>query len=97
MRTKTNLKPRTIGTLLLAVTVSCLAATSASATSPGFCEGYAKSAVHQYNRNIVKGCGYAGWRWHAWYKGHYQWCRSTSKHFARSERIQRFVMLKQCW
>jgi len=36
---------------------------------------------------LGKAC--TGFRWHNWYDGHYQWCRSTSKAAARSEAIVR--------
>ncbi|MCH9808150.1 MAG: hypothetical protein K0U74_10480 [Alphaproteobacteria bacterium] len=82
---------------LLALAAATVISTTAQAAPPGFCHKYAKAAVHQNHRNIIKGCGYSGWRWHAWYQGHYKWCRSTSKGFARSERVNRFILLKQCW
>lgn len=92
-----NFKTKVILVSLLVLLGTTLITKSAEAAPPGFCHTYAKAAVHQNNRNFIKGCGYSGWRWHGWYQGHYKWCRSTSKAFARSERIQRFVMLKQCW
>jgi hypothetical protein len=98
MRTKrSNFDTRLIWGSLLALAATTAISAPAQAAPPGFCHTYAKAAVHQNKRNSFKGCGYSGWRWHGWYQGHYKWCRSTSKAFARSERIQRFVMLKQCW
>lgn len=96
---KQTLKLTLLATALIAMSASAflLGTGQAKAAPSGFCHGYAAAAVKQNNRNFIKGCGYSGWRWHGWYQGHYNWCRSTSKAMARSERINRFVMLKQCW
>lgn len=92
-----NFKIRMVSLGLLAFAASTVIATTVQAAPAGFCHKYAKAAVHQNHRNVIKGCGYAGWRWHGWYQGHYKWCRSTSKGVARSERVNRFIQLKQCW
>ena len=87
-------------TLLASALMACVAITlmpkPANAAPIGFCDRYANAAVSQYSKNLNKGCGYAGWRWHAWRKGHYNWCRGTNKAAARSERFTRWAMLKQC-
>jgi len=63
--------------------------TSAMAASKADCRVYANLAVSQYSRMLAAGQACTGFRWHNWYDGHYQWCRSTSKAAARSEAIVR--------
>jgi hypothetical protein len=47
------------------------------------------SAVNQANRMNALHVGCFGFRWHNWYDGHYQWCRSASIDSARSETMVR--------
>lgn len=85
------------GAAALVVGLSLGSVSTAHAAPKGFCKAYANAAVHQFHRNLVKQCGYAGWRWHGWRKGHYNWCRQTSKAVAMSERVARWNMLGNCW
>ena len=59
--------------------------TSAMAAPEPICRNYAQLAVSQYGsmQNLNLGC--QGFRWHAWYDGHYLWCRDVSKESAQSE------------
>ena len=50
---------------------------------------YAQTAVNQTNRMHAQNLGCGGFRWHNWYDGHYQWCRSVSKASAQSETVVR--------
>jgi hypothetical protein len=60
---------------------------SAMAAPEPFCQNYARIAVSQANQAQNLGLSCTGFRWHNWYDGHYQWCRSTSKAAAQSEMI----------
>jgi hypothetical protein len=72
--------------------------TTAMAASKADCRVYAQLAVDQYARMQALNLGCTGFRWHNWYDGHYQWCRSASKASARSEAIvrQRALFNGQC-
>jgi hypothetical protein len=63
--------------------------TTAMAASKADCRVYANLAVTQYVRMQNGNLGCAGFRWHNWYDGHYNWCRSTSKASMRSEALVR--------
>ena len=78
-------------TILISVAAVMGAAftTSAMAAPKDFCRTYAKVAVSQSNMAQNQNLGCAGFRWHNWYDGHYQWCPSTSKAAATSETIVR--------
>ena len=64
-------------------------APSAMAAPKDFCRTYAKVAVSQSNQAQAQNLGCTGFRWHNWYDGHYQWCRSTSKASAQAETFVR--------
>jgi len=63
--------------------------TSAMAAPQQFCQTYARVAVNQAHQAQNLGLACSGFRWHNWYDGHYQWCRSTSKAAAQSETFVR--------
>jgi len=63
--------------------------TAAMAAPKELCRTYAKIAVSQSNIAQAQNLGCTGFRWHNWYDGHYQWCRSTSKASAHSETFVR--------
>jgi hypothetical protein len=63
--------------------------TTALAAPKEYCQAYAQAAVNQYTAMDAQNIGCTGFRWHNWYDGHYQWCRSTSKAAAMSEAITR--------
>jgi hypothetical protein len=76
--------------LITVAAVAGLAATGSALGAPQqFCQAYAQTAVNQYNAMAAQNIGCAGFRWHNWYDGHYQWCRSTSKVSAQSEALTR--------
>ena len=83
---------------VVATGVGIAVATSAMAAPKDFCQLYAKVAVTQSNSMQAQHLGCFGFRWHNWYDGHYQWCRSTSKESARSEALvrQRALFGGQC-
>jgi len=73
-------------------------APSAMAAPKAFCQLDAKVAVNQSNSMNALHLGCFGFRWHNWYDGHYQWCRSTSKESVQSEALvrQRALLGGQC-
>lgn len=76
--------------LISAAALTGAAFTTAAVAAPKpFCQDYARIAVHQAERAQNQNLGCSGFRWHNWYDGHYQWCRSTSKATATSETIVR--------
>jgi len=68
----------------------------AEAAGPRYCSGYANSAVHQQTRNLRRGCGFFGPRWHRAWRLHYSWCRGVPRWRARDERRHRRVLLRRC-
>jgi len=87
-----------IGLIAVATVMGLGVTTTAMAASKADCRAYANLAVTQYGRMQALNLGCTGFRWHNWYDGHYQWCRSTSKASARSEAIvrQRALFTGQC-
>ena len=85
-------------TIVMAALLGTAFATSAMAAPKDFCQLYAKVAVNQSNSMNALHLGCFGFRWHNWYDGHYQWCRSASKELARSEALvrQRALLGGQC-
>lgn len=76
--------------LISAAALTGAAFTTAAVAAPKqFCQDYARIAVHQAERAQNQNLGCSGFRWHNWYDGHYEWCRSTSKAAATSETIVR--------
>ncbi len=78
-----------IGLFAAAAAMGSIATTVAIAAPQDYCRTYAQAAVVQYNAMEAQNIGCTGFRWHNWYDGHYQWCRSTSKASAQSEVITR--------
>jgi hypothetical protein len=76
-------------TALVVSTAVGLVAPSAMAAPKPFCQTYAQVAVNQSNAMQAQNRGCMGFRWHNWYDGHYQWCRSSSKASAKSETLVR--------
>jgi hypothetical protein len=74
---------------LIAALLGVVGVSAASAAPKEFCRIYANSAVNQANRMNALQIGCFGFRWHNWYDGHYQWCRSASIDSARSETMVR--------
>jgi len=87
-----------IGLIAVAALMGIGVTTTAMAASKADCRVYAKLAVDQYARMQTLNLGCTGFRWHNWYDGHYQWCRSASKAAARSEAVvrQRALFNGQC-
>ena len=75
--------------LIVAAVLGIAVAPSAMAAPKDFCQLYANVAVNQSNSMNALHLGCFGFRWHNWYDGHYQWCRSTSIESARSEALVR--------
>ena len=75
--------------LIVAAVLGIAVAPSAMAAPKDFCKLYANVAVNQSNSMNAAHLGCFGFRWHNWYDGHYQWCRSTSIESARSEALVR--------
>jgi len=63
--------------------------TAATAAPKQFCENYARIAVNQAQQAQNQNLACTGFRWHNWYDGHYQWCRSASKASAQAETVVR--------
>jgi hypothetical protein len=74
---------------LIVAVLGIAVAPSAMAAPKDFCKLYAKVAVNQSNSANVLQLGCFGFRWHNWYDGHYQWCRSASTESARAEALVR--------
>lgn len=84
--------------IVMAAVFGIAVAPSAMAAPKAFCQLYAKVAVNQSNSMNALHLGCYGFRWHNWYDGHYQWCRSASKASAQSEALvrQRALLGGQC-
>lgn len=78
-----------------AVTLAAPAAPAMAAPGPQ-CAKYANKAVKQQRINEIEGCGYIGPRWHAWWDGHYAWCRGKSFKRISKETKKRNVKLARC-
>ncbi len=78
-------------TILISVAAVMGAAftSTAMAAPTQFCRNYANIAVNQAHQAQNLGLACTGFRWHNWYDGHYEWCRSTSKGAAQSETFVR--------
>jgi hypothetical protein len=74
---------------LIVAVLGIAVAPSAMAAPKDFCKLYAKVAVNQSNSANVLHLECFGFRWHNWYDGHYQWCRSASTESARAEALVR--------
>ena len=71
-------------------------ASSAMAASPYYCQQYAQKAVWAESQNLSEGCGFTGARWSFDYAGHYAWCLTVPKYFAKSETEARKWGLYSC-
>ncbi len=91
-------KQNRTGLMVITAVLGIAAAPSAMAAPKDFCQLYAKVAVTQSNSMNAQHLGCFGFRWHNWYDGHYQWCRSASKASAQSEALvrQRALFGGQC-
>ena len=78
-----------IGLITTAAVLGTVVASSAMAAPKPLCRTYAQVAVNQFQTMQTLNLGCTGYRWHNWYDGHYQWCRSTSKVSAQSETFVR--------
>ncbi|HEX2448830.1 MAG TPA: hypothetical protein VHK26_11705 [Methyloceanibacter sp.] len=78
-----------VGLITAAAMLGIVVAPSAMAAPKEFCKLYATVAVNQSNSANALHLGCFGFRWHNWFDGHYQWCRSTSVEAARSEALVR--------
>jgi hypothetical protein len=68
------------------------------AAAPGFCQGYARSAVAEFYRareNPACGAPFDV-RWHSNFNVHYDWCLRTSVQVAQSESDARRQLLGEC-
>lgn len=74
---------------LIVALLGIAVAPSAMAAPKDFCKLYAKVAINQSNKASALQLGCFGFRWHNWYDGHYQWCRSASLDSARAEALIR--------
>lgn len=61
-----------------------------------FCDGYARTAVQQYQQSVSQRCGFSDRRWQASYDNHYGWCNTASKSSAESETKARTRGLLDC-
>jgi hypothetical protein len=76
--------------LISAAALTGAALTTAAMAAPKqFCQDYARIAVSQAQLAENQNLACTGFRWHNWYDGHYQWCRSTSKASAQAETVVR--------
>jgi hypothetical protein len=82
-------KQNRTGLIVMAAVLGIVVAPSAMAAPKDFCKLYAKVAINQSNKANALQLGCFGFRWHNWYDGHYQWCRSASLDSARSEALVR--------
>jgi len=82
-------KQNRTGLIVMAAALGIVVARSAMAAPKPFCQTYAKLAVSQNNSMQALNLGCSGFRWHNWYDGHYQWCRSSAKVSAQSEALVR--------
>lgn len=85
--------------ILAAATFALVAFTAEShAADPGFCAGYARSAVAQFYANRrIPGCFHGANRaWHGDYGYHFGWCLRASYGAAESERASRRHTLAGC-
>ena len=84
--------------IVVAAVFGIAVAPSAMAAPKVSCQLYAKVAVNPIERMNALHLGCFGFRWHNWYDGHYQWCRSASKASAQSEALvrQRALLGGQC-
>jgi hypothetical protein len=81
----------------LAAGATLVAAISPAAASPGgVCARYANKAVSQQNVNLTRRCGFTGLRWHAWWDGHYNWCRYQTPDRLDWENARRSHKLAEC-
>lgn len=63
----------------------------------GFCADYANESVEMQRRNVEYRCGYDGLRWHAWWDGHYGWCKDwVSPSKVDEERELRRIQISKC-
>ena len=81
--------------------LSVITPLGALAAPPGFCDGYARSAVNQIadRRSHPRECGYANpndARWHGGFDRHYNWCLGVSRETADGERFARREHLERC-
>lgn len=78
-------------TILISVAAVMGAAftSTAMAAPTQFCRNYANIAVNQAHQAQKLGLACTGFRWHNWYDGHYEWCRSTSKGAPQAETFVR--------
>ena len=60
------------------------------------CDTYAKEAVTQYDKARRNECGFAGSRWNASYRRHYQWCLKVDPWDIRNETRVRKKNLERC-
>ncbi len=96
MKTLSNTLKASMLAACLATPVLVAGAGNANAAGKAFCHGYANTAVFQHRLNKQRGCGYMGFRWHGWKKGHYAWCRGVPAWKAGSERGKRWRLLNVC-
>ena len=82
-------KQSRIGLIISALAFTAAAAQTAMAAPVPICENYAQLAVDQYSRMQDLNLGCQGFRWHAWYHGHYAWCRDVPVKSAQSELFAR--------
>ena len=61
-----------------------------------FCEAYAEAAMRANALNRQLGCGYAGGRWGASYRGYFNWCMRNPRQRAEANTRARERLLAQC-
>lgn len=92
-----NTRKAVTGAISASVAVATiLVSTSAFAASPNLCRSYADTAVYQHGQNIGFRCGFAGFRWHSWWDGHYAWCLGQSPKRIWKEQTHRARRIANC-
>jgi hypothetical protein len=91
------MKETIMRTLILAAATLALSTTTYAAP-PGFCERYARDAVHEFRADTHIPFCFKGEnaRWHDNYDAHFGWCLRVSIDAANAERDYRRTRLYEC-
>ena len=73
-----------------------LAAASARADTPQYCDEYANQAVMSGAVNHDRACRQSGPRWALKYREHYDWCLGVPHNVAHAERLARQKAIQAC-
>ena len=85
-------------TVVLAAAAALAFSASAYAAPPGFCERYARDAVHEFQADTHIPMCFRGEnaRWHGNFDVHFNWCLHVSIDQADAERDWRRARLSEC-